>query len=123
LWTGVDFVSKSDLEATFALQLRALGAPEPEREYMFAKKAMGRRWRWDFCWPDAMLAVELQGGVWSRGRHSRGAGYIADCEKANAGTMLGWRLLRFTRKSVTDGSGAQLVVEMLEELEEAYKRD
>lgn len=106
-------MSQSDLEATFALQLRHLGVPEPEREHMFAKE-LGRRWRFDFAWPDAMLAVELQGGVWSRGRHSRGAGYIADCEKANAATMLGWRLLRFTRESVDDWSGAELVAKMLE---------
>ena len=106
-------MSKSDLEATFAFQLRAFGVPEPEREYMFAKEAMGRRWRWDFCWPSHMLAVELEGGVWSRGRHTRGAGFIADCEKYNAATLLGWRLLRFTRQSVDDWSGAEMVAEML----------
>lgn len=106
-------MTQSDLEATFALQLRHLGVPEPEREYAFALEAMGRRWRFDFAWVGAKLAVELQGGVWSRGRHSRGAGYIADCEKANAATMLGWRLLRFTRESVEDWSGAEMVAEML----------
>jgi len=106
-------MSKSALEATFALQLRALGVPEPEREYMFAKKAMERNWRLDFAWPEHMLAVELQGGIWNRGRHSRGAGYIADCEKANAAVLLGWRLLRFTRESVEDGSGAEMVAEMI----------
>ena len=105
-------VSKSDLEATFALQLRSLGVPEPEREYQFAK-AMGRRWRFDFAWPDAMLAAEVEGGVWVRGRHTRGAGYVADCEKYNAATMLGWRVLRIPTPMVEDWSGAKLVAEML----------
>jgi len=111
---GDSIVSKSDLEATFALQLRALGAPEPEREYYFAKEAMGRRWRFDFAWPSCMVAAEVEGGVWSRGRHNRGAGYVADCEKYNAATLLGWRVLRIPTPMVEDGGGAQLVVEMLE---------
>ncbi len=102
-------MTQSDLEAAFAFQLRVAGLPDAEREYMFALEAMGRRWRWDFCWPDAMLAVELQGGVWARGRHSRGAGYIADCEKSNAGTLLGWRLLRFTREQVESGYALECV--------------
>ena len=105
-------MSKSDLEATFALQLRSLGVPEPEREHQFAK-AMGRRWRFDFAWPDAMLAAEVEGGVWVRGRHTRGAGYVADCEKYNAATMLGWRVLRIPTPMVEDWSGAELVAEML----------
>ena len=114
LWTGVDFVSKSDLEATFAFQLRALGAPEPEREYAFALEAMGRRWRFDFAWPDKMVAAEVEGGVWSRGRHTRGSGFVADCEKYNAATLLGWRVLRIPTPMVDDWSGAEMVREMLE---------
>ena len=103
-------MSKSDLEATFALQLRSLGLPEPEREYRFHPV---RRWRFDMAWPDAMLAAEVEGGVWTRGRHTRGAGYVADCEKYNAATMLGWRVLRIPTPMVEDWSGAELVAEML----------
>ena len=105
-------MSKSDLEATFALQLRSLGVPEPEREYQFAK-ALGRRWRFDMAWPDVKVAAEVEGGVWVRGRHTRGAGYVADCEKYNAATMLGWRVLRIPTPMVEDWSGAELVAEML----------
>lgn len=115
-------MTKSDLEATFALQLRSLGVPEPEREYVFALAELGRRWRFDFAWPDAMLAVELEGGVWSQGRHLRGAGFIADCAKYNAATRLGWWLLRFTRQSVDDWSGAEMVKEMLVDHERSSKR-
>jgi len=110
-------MSKSALEATFALQLRALGVPEPEREYMFAKEAMGRNWRFDFAWPDLMIAVEAEGGVWSHGRHTRGAGFVADCEKYNAAAVLGWRVLRIPTPMVEDGSGAEMVAEMVRESE------
>ena len=101
-------MSKSDLETTFALQLRSLGLPEPEREYQFAK-AMGRRWRFDFAWPDAMLAAEVEGGVWVRGRHTRGAGFTADCEKYAEAALLGWTVLRFTREQVESGYALECV--------------
>lgn len=39
-----------------------------------------------------MIAVEIQGGVWSGGGHVRGKGYQNDCEKHNAGVMAGWKV-------------------------------
>ena len=55
-----------------------------------------RRWRFDFAIPGHMIAIEKEGGVWTRGRHTRGKGYIGDMEKYNNATALGWRVLRFT---------------------------
>jgi len=54
-----------------------------------------RRWRFDFADPKNRIAVEIEGGVWSLGRHVRGVGYIADCEKYNAAVLDGWRVLRY----------------------------
>jgi len=86
---------KSELEATFAHYWALLvpDLPEPEREYRFAPP---RRFRFDFAWPDKLIAVELEGGVWSRGRHVRGKGYESDCEKYNLAQSLGWSVYRFT---------------------------
>ena len=85
----------SGLEAAFLTYWRTLapGAPEPEREYRFAPP---RRWRLDFAFPEAMVAVELDGGTWTGGRHVRGSGYAADCEKHNAAVLAGWSVLRLT---------------------------
>ncbi len=105
-------MAQSELEATFALQLRAEGLPEPEREYRFHPT---RRWRFDFAWPEKMLAVEIEGGTWSRGRHTRGAGFEADCEKYNAATLLGWRVLRFTRKHIASWTALEDVAIALED--------
>ena len=91
----------SELESNFMLQVRASGLPEPVAEYRFAPP---RRWRFDFAWPGVAVAVEIEGGVWSGGRHTTGAGFTADCEKYNRAVLLGWRVLRFTSRHLEDGS-------------------
>jgi hypothetical protein len=97
----------SRLEAEFALQLRAHKIPEPIREYRFSKE---RRFRFDFAWPDSRfrVAVELQGGVWTAGRHSRGTGFIADCDKRNLAQIEGWTVLTFTGEHLKDGTAIEL---------------
>lgn len=86
--------SRPDREHQFLTLWRLFGgAADPERQRRFSPP---RRWRFDFCWPDRMVAVEIQGGHWSGGRHVRGKGYQSDCEKHNAAMLLGWRLLYFT---------------------------
>lgn len=55
-----------------------------------------RRWRFDYALPEAKVAIEIDGGVWTYGRHNRAAGYIADMEKLNEAARLGWRVLRYT---------------------------
>lgn len=92
----------SEAEELLLWQIKVNGLPTPEREYVFAK-SIGRKWRSDFAWPDHMLLVEVDGGTWSHGRHTRGAGYRKDCEKVNTATNLGFRTLRFTSEDVTDG--------------------
>jgi len=78
---------------------RAEGLPEPIPEYKF--HAM-RKWRADFAWPatNPRVIVEVDGGVWTQGRHTRGAGFIADMEKLNAAAMLGFIVLRYTPQTL-----------------------
>lgn len=76
------------------------GLPEPVAEHRFA---LPRRWRFDFAWPDHLVAVEIDGGLWTYGRHNRPAGAIRDMEKLNAAARLGWRVLRFTPDQVKTG--------------------
>ncbi len=84
---------QSELERVFEHYLRALGGdlPRHEREYRFHSK---RRWRFDWAWPESMLAVEIDGGQWVRGggRHNSDK----DREKLNAAALNGWRMLRFS---------------------------
>lgn len=94
-------MSKSHLEDTFLTYWRQIApdAPAPEREY---KPSAIRRWRCDFAWPDKMLALEVQGGTWTGGRHSRGNGQRADYEKHNELVLMGWRVLYCTSDMLTD---------------------
>ena len=52
-----------------------------------------RRWRFDLTWPPHRLAVEVDGGTWTHARHTRAAGYEADCERLNQAALDGWRVL------------------------------
>ena len=94
--------------------IRASRFPEPVTEHEFARQ-LGRRWRFDFAWPGRMLAVEFDGGAWvpGGGRHARAAGFAADHEKMNRATLLGWRVLRFTARHLTDGSALAGLTEAL----------
>jgi len=77
----------------FLLLLKKEGLPIPETEYKFCKE---RRWRFDYAFPKQKIAIEQEGGVWTRGRHTRGTGFIKDMEKYNRAVLLGWRVLRYT---------------------------
>lgn len=97
----------SSLEEELAIQLRALKLPPPEREYKFLAH---RKFRFDFAWPDHKLAVEVDGGTWSGGRHTRGAGYEQDCFKMALAVQDGWRIYRFTGKQVKDGTAIGFII-------------
>jgi very-short-patch-repair endonuclease len=99
-------MTKSTLEEQLLFQIRAVGLPDPEREYRFHDK---RRWRFDFAYPDDKIAIEVEGGVWSRGRHTRGSGFIADCEKYNAAAELEWCVLRFPGDMINSGEAIKTI--------------
>lgn len=107
---------KHDLRDAFLLIWERLGPdiPPHPKEYRFHPK---RRWRFDVAWPEHKVAVELEGGVWTRGRHTRGKGYMKDLEKYNAAVSMGWRLLRFAANDL-EFSPVQVVEQVKELLEE-----
>jgi len=86
---------KHEKYTAFVAACTALGIPEPQKEVLFAS-AEKRRWRIDYLFED--VAVEIEGGVFIQGRHSRGVGLTKDAQKYNCLQLLGYRLLRFTAK-------------------------
>jgi very-short-patch-repair endonuclease len=91
----------SKLEDDFAFLLKKHKIDGWVREYKFHPE---RRWKFDFAWPNEMIAAEVEGGVFNSGRHLRPIGFINDCEKYNEAVALGWSVLRFTANVINDGS-------------------
>jgi len=100
----------SALEDRLVWQLKTLGLPVPERE---GRLIPGRRFRCDLYWPANRLVVEVDGGTFVQGRHSRGAGQAADAEKGNLLVLLGWRVLHVTTPHVRTGQAARWIEQAL----------
>ena len=64
-----------------------------------------RKWRFDAAvrYNGLMVAIEMDGGLFVRGRHSRGAGIVKDMEKLNSAVLLGWKVLRYTPQQIKAG--------------------
>ena len=91
-------------------QCRLAGLPVPVTEVRFAPP---RRFRFDFAWPDHQLAAEVDGAIWTGGRHTRGAGVERDCEKYNLALLHGWRVARFSVAMVRDGRALATLSQLL----------
>ena len=63
------------------------------KEHKFHPK---RKWRFDYAIPEHKIALEVEGGVWTGGRHIRAQGFLGDMEKYNTATLMGWRVFRTT---------------------------
>ena len=102
--------AREKLELLLLQHIRAAGLIEPERQYKFDAT---RKWRADFAWPGLDLLVEVDGGTWSGGRHTRGAGYEADCEKLNAAVMHRLYVLRFTGGLIKSGHAITTIAKLV----------
>jgi very-short-patch-repair endonuclease len=100
----------SELEALLLNRLERAGLPVPVGQFRFCPT---RRWRADFAYPASMLLIEADGGTWSGGRHVRGSGFEADCEKTSAAAALGYRVIRVTRKMIQSGLAVELIAQAL----------
>lgn len=111
LWAREDAAARRRaLEDRFAQQIRAMQLPVPDREVTFHPS---RRWRFDFAWPEFMVAVEVEGLTFAGGRHQRLAGYEADAEKYAEAMRLGWGVLRLSPTQVRTGAGVRLLSDLL----------
>jgi hypothetical protein len=103
---------EADAEAVRIVRhFSAAGLPAPTREHRFEPS---RKWRLDLAWPAHRLALEVEGGVWMAGRHTRGSGYLRDVAKYNRLAVLGWRLLRCTPETLYEAETLELVRSALE---------
>lgn len=73
-----------------------------------------RKWRLDLAWPDLRVGVEVHGGIWTEGRHTRGTGFHADREKMNEAALLDWLVLEVTDKHIRSGQALAWIERALE---------
>lgn len=118
--------------APFKVQMKVAKIPTPVEEYRFAAIAVGWEpnanratggmllrerlnrakladWRFDFAWPDRLLAVEIDGAV-GFGRHTRVRGYEDDCVKIGEAQILGWTVYRMTGRMVRTGAAINMLM-------------
>ena len=106
---------KSNLEETLAMQLKVAGlSARCVREHQFAGH-LGRRWRFDFAFLHAMLAIECEGGSFVNGAHGRGQHFQSDCDKYNAAAEIGWTVLRYTMADIKSGRALAQIERVLEQ--------
>jgi hypothetical protein len=103
---------KSYLEDLLIFKIEEAKLPAPKRNYIFHHV---RKWELDLAFPELKLAVEVEGAVWTRGRHTRGGGFIEDCDKYNEAAFLGWRVLRVTRFHIENGKAIEWIRRALEQ--------
>lgn len=102
------------------------GIPQPFVECVFHPT---RKWRFDFAWNgctcsgvfhegpscgmgclnNSKVALEVQGGIFIQGRHSRGAAMLNEWEKLNAAAELGWRIIYCQPKDLTTKAMADTI--------------
>lgn len=73
--------------------------PVPVRQHRFHPV---RKWRFDFAWVEDFLAVEIQGGTWTKGGHTTGYGIAADYAKLRTAQRLGWKVLPYSTQDCKD---------------------
>lgn len=114
-------LKKKSLEDVLHDELLSMGfeyEKDFKREYRFFSE---RRWRADFAFPELMLLVEVEGGIWGKkincqkcgsvvkgarsvGRHNRAKGYTEDRNKYNRAQILGWMVISVTTEHLKEAS-------------------
>lgn len=94
------------MERTLDFQLKAHKITGWVRQHKFHPT---RRWRLDYYFPAARLGIEIDGGIYAGGRHSRGQGMERDNEKLNAAALEGIVVMRFGPNQVKNGVAVNVI--------------
>ena len=84
-------MKKYELFPIWVKKIKGLEEIQFVSEYKFDPK---RKWRFDFAHVGSKTAVEIEGGVYTNGRHTRPTGFINDMDKYNWAALRGWRVYR-----------------------------
>ena len=75
---------------------------EVDYQERFSKSKRSKRYRLDFAHSLSRTGIEIQGGVYNRGRHVTGSGYERDCRKYNLAYTSDWTIFLLTAQMAKD---------------------
>lgn len=105
--------AKPDLEGMLVEQIAARALPAPVLQSRLPWKHTKRLFRGDLLWPEQRLLVEVDGGVYTGGRHATGQGIERDNVKHNLAVLNNYRVLRVNGSHVRDGSAVAWIAAAL----------
>lgn len=98
--------SKSPVRDVFTVICKTDLKVECVKEFKFHPV---RKWRFDYAIPEHKIALEVEGGVWTGGRHTSPKGFLGDIEKYNTATLMGWRVFRTTPEDLYKTATIKLI--------------
>lgn len=101
---------ESELELMLLVRIERAGLPSGHGQ---ARIIPGRGFLFDRVWPSRRVAVEVQGGLYINGAHSRGSGIERDCLKASMAAAHGWRVLPVSKAMIESGDAVRLIAQAL----------
>lgn len=93
------------------VDINLIPLPGYKKEFIFHPT---RKWRFDYAWLDLKVALEIHGGVFTNGRHTRGKGFSEDKVKMNSAQLLGWIVIEATTAQVKNGQMLSWINEAIE---------
>jgi hypothetical protein len=86
-----------------------IDAWEKDYQERYLKSKRSKRYRLDFAHLQSKVGVEIQGGVYNRGRHVTGSGYERDCKKYNLAYTSEWTIFLLTNSMAKDSAWLSLI--------------
>ena len=86
-----------------------IDAWEKDYQERYLKSKRSKRYRLDFAHLQSKVGVEIQGGVYNRGRHVTGSGYERDCKKYNLAYTSEWTIFLLTNAMAKDSAWLSLI--------------
>lgn len=81
----------------------------PVHEFLFSS----RRFRFDYVWESNKLALEIEGGVFTKQAHGSVTGILRDMTKYSLAASLGWRVIRVLPSKLNTSETIKLIKDAL----------
>ena len=86
-----------------------IDAWEKDYQERYSKSKRSKRYRLDFAHLSSKTGIEIQGGVYNRGRHVTGSGYERDCRKYNLAYTSRWTIFLLTSTMAKDSEWLSMI--------------